>query len=174
MRRILKYIGCFIVMSGMIVLDLVSECPAQENSFGSVKGAEVYAVDFTLKDLNGKDVKFKDYKGKVVLLNFMTTWCPECRASIPVLKTIHARYFEKGLILINVNVQETQETAAAYAKKYGLPYLTILDTEGAISKKYGVTGVPVKALIDRKGRIICWNCRSLEKMLEMQFELPLK
>ncbi len=55
---------------------------------------------------------------------------------------------------------------AAYSQKHSLPYPTLLDQEGTISKSYGVLGVPVKVVIDRDGRIICWNCRSLDNLLE--------
>jgi peroxiredoxin len=127
------------------------------------------AVNFTLQDLDGRSVKLSRYKGRVVLLYFMASWCPECPANIPDLKTIHARYGAKGLVLMNVDVQETRKKALAFSNKFSLPYPTLLDEDGQVSRSFGVFGVPVKVLIDRKGKIICWNCRSLEKKLEEQF-----
>lgn len=147
---------------------------AQGAAAGTNRSDEVYAADFVLKDINGKEVKLSDYKGRPIFLIFMTTWCRDCYASIPALKTIYKRYHEKGLIMLNINIQETQAKMAAYSYKNDLPYPTLLDTEGTVSRKYGVGGVPVKALIDRDGRIICWNCRSLEAMLENQLETPVK
>jgi len=147
---------------------------AQGPSAGNTRTDEVYAADFVLKDLNGKEIKLSDYKGRPVFLIFMTTWCRDCFASIPTLKAIYKRYHEKGLVMININVGETHAKMAAYSQKNSIPYPTLLDPEGAVSKKYGVGGVPVKALIDRDGRIICWNCRSLEDLLEKQFETTAK
>jgi peroxiredoxin len=65
---------------------------------------------------------------------------------------------------------ESREKASAFSKKYSLPFPTLLDGEGKVYKSYSVVGVPLTALIDRNGRIICWNCRRLDKLLEKQFE----
>lgn len=162
----MRYFVCFILILGLISFYPFGESHAQGNSFINVTADKDYASDFTLKDLTGKNVRLSDYKGKIILLNFMTTWCLECLASIPKLKAIYTRYFEKGLIIMNINIQETQRIVMAYSKRHSLPYPTLLDPEGTISKSYGVIGVPVKVLIDRDGRIICWNCRSLDNLLE--------
>jgi peroxiredoxin len=145
----------------------------QENQIKS-RMDDVYAADFTLRSLNGKDFRLSDYKGKVVLLNFMATWCPECRTSIPYLKAIYAQYNPQGLIMLSISVEEPEEKVAAFSKKNNLPYTTLLDREGTIARNYGVVGVPVKVLIDREGRIICWNCRSLDTQLEKQLEKKTK
>ncbi len=165
-RRVMRHFACFILISGMMFFFHVCESSAQGTSSINVKADEDYASDFILQDLNGKNVRLNDYKGNIILLNFMTTWCPECLASIPKLKAIHAQYVEKGLIIMNINIQEAKGKVTAYSKKHSLPYPTLLDPEGTIAKSYGVIGVPVKVLIDRDGRIICWNCRSLDKLLE--------
>jgi peroxiredoxin len=128
------------------------------------------ASDFTLSDLDGRVVKLSDYKGRIIVLYFMCTWCTDCRSAIPGLKDIYARYGAKGLILLNINVMESREKMTAYAKKHSLPYPTLLDRDGNVSRSYGVVGVPVKLLINRDGRIICWNCRSFDNLLEKQFE----
>jgi thiol-disulfide isomerase/thioredoxin len=169
LRKFMRYVVCYVLASGLFLYS-ASVSFAQGISSGSnTKADVVYAADFILKDLNGKDIKLSDYKGRIILLNFMATWCPECLASIPKLKAIYARYFEKGLIIMNINIQETPRIVVAYSKKHSLPYSTLLDPEGTISKSYGVLGVPVIVLIDRDGRIICWNCRSLDNLLESKF-----
>ncbi len=132
------------------------------------------AADFTLKDLQGRDVRLSDYKGRTILLCFMATWCRDCRAAMPHLKELHSLYSAKGLIILNINVSEPREKAEAFAKKYALPYPTLLDVDGQVAKMYGVFGVPVEALINDEGRIICWNCRFLDKLLEKQFEMKEK
>jgi len=129
-----------------------------------------FAPDFTLKDLKGNDVRFGDYKGRTTLLYFMATWCPTCREAIPHLKEIHARYSGKGLVFFNIAVEETREKIADYSKRRDLPYPVLLDTDGKVSKRYGVFGVPVMALVNSEGRIICWNCRSIDELLEKQFK----
>lgn len=165
--------ACLVVISLMILFYWASAgcAPAQADD---AKADEAYAADFVLKDLNGKDVRLSDYKGRPIFLIFMTTWCRDCFASIPTLKAIYNRYHEKGLVMLSIDIQESHAKVAAYAKKHSLPYPMLLDPEGTLSRKYGVGGVPVKALIDRTGRIICWNCRSLEEQIEKQFESAVK
>jgi len=101
----------------------------------------------------------------------MATWCPECRGTIPRLKEIYSLYNAKGLVLLFIDIMESKEKAAAFSRKYSLPFSTLLDEEGKVCRSYGVGGVPVKALIDRDGRIICWNCRSFDNLLAKQFEM---
>ena len=132
------------------------------------------ASDFSLKDLDGHHVKLSDYKGRVILLYFMATWCRECPTMIPRLKEIHSLYSAKGLVLLNIDIRETEKKALAFSSKYNLPYPTLVDEDGKVSQGYGIFGVPVKVLINREGRIICWNCRSLDKLLEGQFNMKTK
>jgi peroxiredoxin len=173
-RQILVHCGMFLVLISFMILLYLASAGLASASSDEAKADEAYAADFVLKDLNGKDVKLSDYKGRPIFLIFMTTWCRDCLASIPTLKAIHSRYHEKGLVMLSIDIQETHAKVAAYSKKHSLPYPILLDPEGTLSRKYGVGGVPVKALIDRNGRIICWNCRSLEELLEKQFEPAVK
>ena len=131
------------------------------------------AVNFSLTDMDGHTVRLSDYKGRVVLLYFMASWCRECPAIIPDLKNIHARYSARGLVLLNVDVQESRKKAMTFSNKFSLPYPTLLDEDGQVSRSFGIFGIPVKILIDREGKIICWNCRSLERLLEEQFKSKL-
>ncbi len=90
------------------------------------------ALDFTLKDLEGRNVRLSDYKGKTILLYFMATWCPECRTAMPRLKEIYSLYNAKGLVLLNIDVMESREKASAFSKKYSLPFPTLLDGDGKV------------------------------------------
>jgi peroxiredoxin len=144
------------------------QCLAQAQQ--SAQSNSDRAPDFTLEDLDGRIVTQSDYKGRTIVLYFMCTWCTDCRSAIPGLKDTYARYGAKGLIFLNINVMESREKMTAYAKKYNLPYPTLLDRDGNVSRGYGVVGVPVKLLINKDGRIICWNCRSFDSLLEKQFE----
>jgi peroxiredoxin len=144
--------------------------PKVEKSATSGTGIGSVAPDFVLKDVRGKNIRLSQYRNQVVLLVFMTTWCSYCRAEIPYLKDLHARYSSKGLVILNIDIQESREKAAAYTGKYDLPYNTLLDSQGDVMQQYGVHGVPSKTLIDRNGRILCWNCRALENHLADQFD----
>lgn len=169
-RRIKIRCGMSLFLISFLILLYSASAGFASASSDDAKADDAYAADFVLKDLNGKDVRLSDYKGRPIFLIFMTTWCRDCFASIPTLKAIYNRYHEKGLVMLSIDIQEPHAKVAAYAKKNSLPYPVLLDPEGTLSRKYGVGGVPVKALVDRTGRIICWNCRSLEEQIEKQFE----
>ena len=112
------------------------------------------APDFVLADLQGGKFRLNDQRGKPVLLVFATTWCPSCREEIPHLKDIYARYAQKGLIMVNIDIQESRDKVSRYADKYELPYRVLLDENGAVSEMYGIRGVPAMILLDEAGMII--------------------
>jgi peroxiredoxin len=131
------------------------------------------AYNFTLQDLNGHKVRLSDYKGKTVLLLFMTTWIRDCEKMIPDLKEMYSDYGSKGLFVFNIDVSESRKRAALFSKEHNIPYPTLLDNDGKVALKYRVFGVPVVVLINGESRIICWDCPSVEKLnnlLEKQFE----
>jgi len=172
MKKSLRWLFSFILVCNIIIFFCTPNVSLGEEVTKTQNDDR--AADFVLKDLEGRDVRLGDYKGHTILLYFMTTWCPECRSTMPKLKEIYSLYNTKGLILLNIDVMESQEKASVFSKKYDLPFPTLLDGEGKVYKSYGVFGVPLTALIDRNGRIICWNCRSLDKLLEKQFEVKTK
>src|SRR3954467_12431258 len=66
-------------------------------------------LNFTLKDMNGKDVKLSSFKGKVILLDFWATWCEPCKLEIPWFTEFQTRYAARGFQAIGVSVDDTVE-----------------------------------------------------------------
>ncbi len=137
------------------------------------KKTGIYAIpapDFALQDLSGKTHKLSQYRGKVILLNFTTTWCPWCLKDIPNLKKFHERFKGSDFEFISVYLQESRKKVSSFAEKHALPYTILLDTEGKVATSYGVRGVPTKVIVDKDGNITCWMCNDpgsrLEKMLK--------
>ena len=125
------------------------------------------APDFVLKDLNGRRYRLSDFKGKQpVLIIFSTTWCPSCREEIPHFKSLHATYAKQGLLIVNVDIQESQEKVAKFTARNGLPYRVLLDEDGDVSGIYDIRGVPSMVLVDQNGNILCRQCRKIETLLE--------
>ena len=154
----------------------LASCDEGKKSEGSYdikkESIEVTAPDFNLKDLAGKTHFLSDYKGKTILLTFTTTWCPYCIKDIPRLKKTYSDYKDKDFELIAVYIQESDKKVASFVKKYDLPYIVLLDTEGTVAQTYGVRGVPTKVLLDKKGTILCLACRTLDIMLEKELGAP--
>jgi len=129
------------------------------------------APDFTLNDLQGKPFKLSEQRGKPVLIVFGTTWCPYCRDEIPRLKNIFQTYGKKGLVLINIDIQEPRDKVKRFAEKHRLPYRVLLDERAEVAKKYGIQGVPTFVLIDVNGLIVCQQCISIEPLIEKTLKM---
>ncbi len=109
------------------------------------------AADWTLKDSDGKDVSLKDFRGKVVLMDFWATWCPPCRAAMPGIQAIHEKYADKGVVVIGMNMSESGD-APGYMRKNKFTYKLVLNAEG-VAPKYGVSGIPHFAVVAPDGTI---------------------
>ena len=109
--------------------------------------------DFTLKDLSQKKVKLTDFRGKVVVLNFFTTWCPPCRAEIPELIKLYRLNKEKGLVVLGVSLDMDvlPQGLATFVKDMKITYPVLMGT-AELAEKYQVNGVPTTILINREGK----------------------
>jgi hypothetical protein len=70
------------------------------------------------------------------------------------MKDIHARYANRGLVIVNINIRESRDKVSRYAVNNELPYRSLLDEDGAVSERYGIRGVPSLILLDEAGRIV--------------------
>src|SRR6187549_1554121 len=78
-------------------------------------------LNFTLKDMNGIDVKLASFKGKVIVLNFWATWCGPCRVEIPYLIELQRQYGE-DLVVLGVSVDDPAEKLKPYAVEMKINY----------------------------------------------------
>jgi len=116
-------------------------------------GASREAPDFTLTSVTGNEYQLSAYRGKPVLLNFFTTWCGPCRAEMPGMQEMYARYKSKGLVLLAVDLGDSSTDVASYRKELGLHFPLLLDPNSEIGDLYGVNSYPRTFFIDTKGVI---------------------
>src|SRR3989338_10093348 len=113
------------------------------------------APDFTLNTLDGKKVSLKDFKGKVVFLNFLATWCPPCVVEMPSMEALHKRFKGKGLVVLAVNDAENVNKVSSFVKKRGYTFHVLLDSDGLVTDgSYRVVGLPTTYLIDSNGMVV--------------------
>lgn len=112
------------------------------------------AFDFTLKDINGKKHSLKDYKGKVVFLDFWASWCAPCRYSIPKMDAFYNKWKDKKVIFVGINLDSKIKDAINFAKKVKISYPTLLAYNSDVAQHYKVRAIPTIVVIDPKGSII--------------------
>jgi DsbE subfamily thiol:disulfide oxidoreductase len=112
------------------------------------------APDFTLSDPAGKKVSLKDYRGKIVFLNFWASWCAPCRAEMPGMDRLYREFKDKGLEMLAVNVKDKRDDAMRFMKELKISYPVAMDPEGEVGLLYGAWGMPTTYLIDRKGQVL--------------------
>ena len=123
------------------------------------------AKNFTASDMNGKTISLSDFKGKYVLLDFWGSWCVPCRAAVPHLKDLYAKYHNSGLEVIAISVEDKKDNWLQAIKKDGTgQWHNIMepndndnpgvDKNKLIDDLYTVRIFPTKILIDTKGMII--------------------
>jgi peroxiredoxin len=112
-------------------------------------------LDFTLKDMSGRDVKLADYKGKVILLDFWATWCGPCKYEIPGFVELQERYAKRGLQVLGVSVDDTIDKLEPFAKQHNINYPLLVGLgHDDVQEAYGpIWGIPINILISRDGRI---------------------
>jgi peroxiredoxin len=114
----------------------------------------VDAPAFSLPDLVGKKIQLKEFRGKLVLLNFFATWCGPCREEMPGMERLFRAHHDKGFVVLAVNLQESAKTVRPFVQQLKLSFPTVLDGEGSVSREYGVRALPVSFLIGRDGNIL--------------------
>ncbi len=124
------------------------------------------AIDFTLKDINGKSHTLSQYKGKIVLLNFWASWCPPCREEMPSMQKLFTSWDKNKYVMLAVNLKEDESAVKAFARQNNYTFPILLDRDGKVGHAYMVRGIPTTYLIDKDGKIVTRVVGSREWKLE--------
>jgi peroxiredoxin len=113
------------------------------------------APDFQLVDMQDRDVRLSDYRGKVVFLNFWATWCKPCREEMPSMEVLFKNFEDQGLIVLAVSIDRvtTKKDIPPFIKSMNLSFPVLIDSWGKTDKPYKRMGVPETFIIDRQGVI---------------------
>ncbi|MFO1448850.1 MAG: TlpA disulfide reductase family protein [Opitutaceae bacterium] len=149
-------------------------------------------IAFTAVD--GRKVDLKDYRGKVVLVDFWATWCGPCKAEIPNIKKVYAEYQAKGFEIIGISLEnaairpdDTPEQIAAkhekaqkvltdFTSKTEMPWPQYYDGKhwkNDLSTRFGIASIPAMFLIDPEGRIVTTEARGPKLEAEVKRLLKL-
>jgi thiol-disulfide isomerase/thioredoxin len=111
------------------------------------------AASLNLHDLSGSKVQLRDYRGKSVVLNFWATWCVPCRAEIPALVELQAKYARQGLQIVGISIDDTVEKMQPFVTKYKINYpaLTAVNNEAVLDAYGPMVVVPWTVMVKRDG-----------------------
>lgn len=146
------------------------------------------APDFSLVDQYGETHTLSDYQGKVVFLNFWTTWCTYCKQEMPDIDRLYEEYGKNQeevvfLGVANPRTEENpqasdvpQEEIQAFLKDKGYQFPTVFDLTGEVYAGYGLRSFPTTFVIDREGNLLGYQPGMMSKeimrqVIEMALEL---
>lgn len=142
----------FVVALGFVLLCGIAI--VLKASFGS--SGEAANFDFTLKDMNGHDVRLADFKGKPLIVNFWATWCGPCLYETPELVELAAKYKDRGLQIIGISIDDSAEQIRAFAKQFKVnyPLLIGLDRDDVAEAFRLPEGIPFTVFIRADGTVL--------------------
>jgi thiol-disulfide isomerase/thioredoxin/outer membrane lipoprotein-sorting protein len=109
------------------------------------------APDFTLRDLDGREVRLSAMRGKPVLLDFWATWCGYCREALPSIELLH-RGLKDKVAVFGID-DEAADVARDYLRKLGYTMPTLVDSKDTAVNLFHLDGWPTTVLIDSEGKI---------------------
>ncbi len=136
------------------------------SSESSASSSSMAAPAFQLEDLDGTTHALEDYRGKVVVLDFFTTWCTYCKQTLPDLQAIYEEMGENqgDVVILGVanpatkehpdNADVSEGMVGSFLKGLGVTYPTLLDETGDVLSDYQVTGFPTTAIIGPDGTLV--------------------
>jgi len=144
-----RLLWVFVVIVGGSVL---SACTAQDQA-PAIARTGAPAPPISLPVLGGGTANLAADRGKVVLVNFWATWCEPCKSEMPALQQLADQLRGEPFILYSIDLQEDAESIAAFQQQLGLNLYVLLDEDGAVTRTYGVRGLPATFVIDRGGTV---------------------
>ena len=127
--------------------------PGVNDSLGEVQVGQVPASDFEIELYGGGTLRLSDLRGKVVMVDFWSSWCPPCRQEAPMLADVYREYEGMPVEFVGVDIWDTEAGARDYLERYGVTFPSGEDARGQIAVEYGVRGIPEKYFIDGDGVI---------------------
>lgn len=121
--------------------------------------------------LQGGTVDLAAYRGKVVLIQYWSTWCEPCKEDMAKIKDLYARYGQRGFDVIGVNLDKSAATAQQFLAANRYPWKHLYDEgglDGRLANDMGVMTLPLMLLVDKQGKVVNRNVSSADLPAELQ------
>lgn len=157
----------------------IDASPAVLTAIDSLNGEWVdrQAPDFNLPTATGEYKSLRDFRGKVVFLNFWGSFCAPCRKEMPSMESLVRQYHDQGMVMVAISVDPEKKNMVSFMESF-LPgersSMTVLwDPTTQVGKEYGTELIPETYIIDRGGRIVArfvnsydWTRPEVKRLIE--------
>ncbi len=114
---------------------------------------DMIAPDFKLQDTEEAWHSLSDYRGKTVIVNFWTTWCPPCREEFPSMNRLWHKMHDEGVVVLAINIGENDHDIFVFTANYEADFPILFDRKGEVIDQWPVRGLPTTFVIAPDGRI---------------------
>ncbi len=158
-----RYVGLAVVAAATVLAVLLPPAPGPDAPVPRITGEIQHfkleqnprpAPATTFRDAAGREISLRDFRGRVVVLNFWATWCAPCIHEMPSLDRLAARFADRPFALVALNEdREGAEVAAPFIEKLGLRHTALYtDPGGAVQRAFEVRSLPTTIVFDAHGR----------------------
>ncbi len=141
-----------VVVVGLFFVNHYWITPAAKSS-PAMSGNFPKAPEFSRTSLAGNQINLKDYRGKVVLLDFWATWCGPCRMEIPEFVELQKKYADQGFAVIGVSMDDSPQPVRQFYRQFHMNYPVVMGSDKLGELYGGILGLPTSFVIGRDGRI---------------------
>lgn len=154
---VLKFTGALSGITYITQVALLKTGFADVNAENAPEPA-VFDYNFTLKDLEGNTVDFKDFKGKVIFLNLWATWCGPCRAEMPSIHNLYTSIDKDkvAFVMLSIDTGKNHHKVVSYIQDRGFTF-PVYTPAGYLPKHLQVPSIPTTFIISKDGKVVSKN-----------------
>lgn len=161
-----------ILLVGIVVKNVLIKEETVNPLVENEDGSKQLVFDAKLTRLDESSTTFKEYNGKVLILNFWASWCDPCQEEAPELRDFYNNKPDNvELLAINATSKDSSENAKKFQESYNLNFPIFLDLDGTLQKSFEVMAYPTTFIFDAKGKLLhtikgSINQKELNKYIE--------
>ena len=134
----------------VVLLAALTGVAHAEQKMTAIPG-NIMAPDFVLQDTEGNTHRLSDYRGKPVIINFWTTWCPPCREELPSMNRAWHLLEKEGIAMLALNMGEDEDAIFIFSADYPTDFPILMDQSGEVIEQWPVKGLPTTYVIAPDG-----------------------